>query len=781
MDHALQVLEFDLIRRQLARHSETELGEAACLEIKPEFDHDAVWQKLNETLEAVQLVTNSSPPSLAAVRNLGPAAKAAAKGKALSGVEISACGHAMRAIRQLKQFIEGQTGSLPFITGLLPCLTSFSRQEEAIFASVSGDGEVLDSASTELAEVRAQLTTLRHRIVERIQGHATGRFREYLSDPIYTSRFGRYVLPVKSEYKGKVKGVVHDSSASGSTLYIEPEDILEMGNRSRSLEGKEREEVERILAQLSAMVGDVAEAFSTGIGTASIIDGWLARARISLDLQGQMPVPGPPGSISLEGARHPLLDSSKVIPLNIEVGTTASLVITGPNTGGKTVAIKNVGLAVAMAQSGIFPKARHCKLGPFSAIFADIGDEQSLEQSLSTFSGHIRNLGAALKAAQPKSLVLVDELGAGTDPAEGAALAKAILLFFQAQGCAILASSHFGELKAFAFETAGFANASMEFDIKSLSPTYHLIMGAAGASHAFKIAQKYGLPVDLIDQAQRELGQGQVQISRLMEELDTAQKRARISQSQADKESAQLQNRLQEAESVRHSLEQLQASLRTKTMRDLEVTLREVRLESERFFDQMRARMTSQELHEAKEGVKAIENKARRRVARFKLGALPDRVPEPNEKEVQVGSSVRVRRFNQVGTLLERQGSSCVVQVGALKMKLDYREIEPASSPVTRPKANLQQSEMKLNKAATVSPEVTLRMMRVDQAEAVLNKYLDDAILAGLDRVKIVHGKGDGILRSVTEKILKSHPQIAEFHRGDPSEGGDGVTIASIQ
>lgn len=781
MEHALRVLEFDRIRNQLARHAETELGELLCREIYPSFEADVVWRLLNETNESVEVLANSVPPSLSSIRNLGPVAKAAAKGRVLSGSEASACGQAMRAIRNLKQFIEGQSGETPHLKSQLLLLTSFSRVEDLIFQSVSGDGEVLDSASSVLAELRSQLKTFLNRIVERIQGHATGKFREYLSDPIYTSRFGRYVLPVKSEYKGKVRGIVHDSSASGATLYIEPEDILEMGNRVREFEGRVREEVERILLELSRAIGEVAQAFEVGIETASRIDSLFARARLSLDYHGSVPVQGPPGTILLEGAKHPLLEGGTVVPLTIEVSRKKSLIITGPNTGGKTVAIKNVGLAVAMAQSGIFPQARFCKLGPFSGVFADIGDEQSLEQSLSTFSGHIRNLGHALNGAKEFGLVLVDELGAGTDPAEGAALAKAILMAFQAKGCAILASSHFGELKAFAFETEGFANASMEFDVKTLTPTYQLLMGAAGASHAFKIAQKYGLPAELIEMARAELGQGHVEISRLMQELDSAQKRARIAQSQSDKESAELQKKLQEAEATQASLDDLQSNLRTKTMRELEMALRDVRLESERLFDQYRSRLSTQELQGMKEGVQQIEAKARRRVGRMKLGDLVTRPHSTAELNIELGGSVRVRRFNQVGTLIERNGDHCLVQVGALKMKLEVGELEPTQQVMGRPKPNLQKSELKLSKAMSVSTEVSIRKMRVDQAESVLNKYLDDVVLAGIDRVRIVHGKGEGILRSVTEQILRAHPQVAEFHRADASEGGDGVTIATIK
>ncbi len=781
MNHALKVLEFDRIQERLAKEAETELGQGYCLNLEPLYEEDAVWQLLSETQEAIQLITLAAPPSLFALINLQAELEFVQKGGQLGGKEIIAIGNAIRATRLLRQYFERHQPHVQLLKDLSMGLPVLAKLEDQVFASIAGDGEVLDSASPLLAETRRLIVQSRQRIVERIQAHASGKYRDYLSDPIYTSRFGRYVLPVKAEHKGKVKGIVHDSSSSGATLYVEPEDILEMGNRVRSLEGTEREEVQRVLTVLSGKVGSEAGRISAGMLAASQIDFVFAKARLSIEFRGNMPNKGTRGSIELEGARYPLLAEQSVVPLDIKVSHYENLVVTGPNTGGKTVAIKNVGIAAAMAQCGIFPKARHCKLGPFSGIFADIGDEQSLQQSLSTFSGHIRNVASALATAEPYALVLIDELGAGTDPAEGSALAKAILIEFQRKECAILASSHFGELKAFAFETKGFSNASMEFDSKSLSPTYRLIMGAAGASHAFKIAEKYGLPKRVVEDAKVQIDQGQVQISQLMEELDLAAKRARNAQSAADREAALLQKQLAEASATRQSLEELQSNLRAKTMQDLEVALRQVRLEANRVLDEARGKLSSSDIQKLKTEVGNLESKARKKLGRLNLGGLPQRQSTTAPKAYQVGEFVKVLRFNQTGTLLEVSSQEGLVQVGALKIRLNLAEIEPAPSPARALTGNRQLSEMKLQKAFSVSPEITIRKMRVDQAELVLMKYLDDAVLAGLDRVRIVHGKGEGILRSVTESILRSHPQISRFYRGDATEGGDGVTIAVIK
>ncbi len=493
MNHALRVLEFDSVLQRLASHCETEQGADLARAMEPEFDSNEIWRLQDLTKEAYDLLGVANLPSLGAVRDDRQAVERAAKGGSVDGETLYRIGEALGAMRNLKGVVCARNNPFPLLADIAVVLPEITELERKLHDSLDGNGEVKESASPELGTLRRKRTSLGQRAVEKMQSYLSGKLRDSLSDPIYTVRDGRYVLPVKAEHKGKIRGIVHDTSGSGQTVYVEPEDVLQIGNQIREAEAAERAEVARILANLSSRVGARSREILAGYEAAGQLDFILAKAREGYASRSCLPTRLPGHQVEIRKGRHPELDPDTAIPLTTELGLNADAVlITGPNTGGKTVAMKTVGLFVVMAQCRMMLPASEVRLGHFTQVWADIGDEQSLQQSLSTFSGHIKNIAEALKFIKPGALVLLDEVGAGTDPAEGAALAIALLNRFVESGAKVMASTHYGELKVFATNSPRFMNASMEFDVKSLRPTYRLMMGTPGASHALRIAERYG-------------------------------------------------------------------------------------------------------------------------------------------------------------------------------------------------------------------------------------------------------------------------------------------------
>lgn len=776
--HSLDVLEFDAIRSRLASRAETAIGGDIARQLAPTFDADEVWSRLELTAEAHALIGKESPPSLGAIRDVRSALTRAEKGFALGGQEIYEIGSALSAMRGMKRYLDSRRGDFPRLWPFVQHAPEAPRLEDSIFASVEGSGEIKDSASPELSRIRQKIRSTQSKIVDRVQSYVSGKAREWLSDPIYTTREGRYVIPLKAEHKGKIRGIVHDSSASGQTVYIEPEDVLQMGNALREAESAEREECERVLTQLSALIGTVAELARDGIESTGELDFVLACARLAYDLRGALPKKWDGHGIALTGARHPMLDPDRVVPVTITVGFgDRGLLITGPNTGGKTVAIKCVGLCALMAQSGLFPPADEVKLGPFSQVWADIGDEQSLQQSLSTFSGHIRNIADALKHLRPGALVLFDEIGAGTDPAEGAALAKAILSELTDRGAIVLASTHYGELKAFAYNTPGFQNAAMEFDVKSLRPTYRLIMGAPGASHALKIAERYGIPGEVVAKAKESLGSEAEDVGLMMEKLELAQRQSRIAQSDADKRLHELRKVQETAERKLKEADEIRRTVHAQASAQIEATLRELRLEAEEIFEELKkAKVDERVVQAARTNLKALQSLGQEAKAQFEVE--PEEAPDT--LKLEKGCKVKVEGYPQPGVLLDDPAKSQVaVQIGPLRITVASTKLTPVESLQRGPQK--AQKNLSLQKAMSVGRELHIRARRAEEALEELEKFLDDALLAGCDSVRIVHGKGEGILRGLVRERLRKHPHIASYREGEPGEGGHGVTIAVLR
>jgi DNA mismatch repair protein MutS2 len=773
MHHALQVLEYDAVRQRLAEHCETVLGTRLCEQMVPLFEAEAVWSRLDLTESAYKLLGAHVPPSLGPIRDHRKAVFRAAKGSVLGGQEIFEAADTLAAMRAFRSFLAPRKEEYALLWNYAQSLPDCKVIEERIFDSVDPDGQVKDSASTALASLRRKMVNVQSRVIERIQSYCTGKTREYLTDPIYTMRDGRYVVPLSASHRGKIKGIVHDTSATGQTIFIEPDDVLQLGNALREAEAAEREEVLRILADLSAKLGSVARLFEEGVEAAGDLDFILAKAKMGYADNGIIPQRATTPCLELREGRHPLLDRDKVVPLSITVGYEFNgLLITGPNTGGKTVAIKTVGLLVLMTQSGLMPPALSMRLGPMTQIWADIGDEQSIQQSLSTFSGHIHNIAEALSGIKEGALVLFDELGAGTDPAEGAALAKAILEEFFTKGARIIASTHYGELKAFAYNTEGFQNAAMEFDAKSLRPTYRLLMGAPGASHALKIAERYGMPKTLVEKAREGLSSEQQDIAIMMEKLEQSQRQARIAQGDADRRIAELRKLEAKAEKKLSEAEEIRRTVHSKATDQIEGALREIRREAFDVFEDLKKSVDSKTLEQARNRLKGIQSTGDELADQFTV----TRSKQTKEATLEKGMTVKVEGYTQVGTVLsDPKNDSVLVQMGPLRLTVPVVDVHPAQT-VHDPKK--RSPNIGLNKALSATTEIQLRHMRAEDAIRDLEKFLDDAVLAGLSSVRIVHGKGGGVLRKITQDMLRKYPHVSRYRDGEEGEGGQGVTIA---
>lgn len=777
VEHALAVLEWEKIVARLVAACETDLGKARAAETVPSFDADEVWAELEKTKEADTL-RNFGLPSLEGVRDVRAAVTIASKGAVCDGQSLYRVGTTLRAMGAARRSVSEVEDS-PLLQELAEQLPDLPNIVALIEKSLEADGFILSDASLELASARKRKAQAAARSLERIQSYVSGKTRDWLSDPLHTTRNGRHVIPLKAEYKGRIKGIVHDTSASGQTVYLEPEDVVQAGNQLREAEVAEKAEEEKVLARISGVVGEEADTVKEGLVAATELDIIFARARFGADLDGCVPTRGPDYSIRLSKAKHPLLDPKIAVPLSLNIGDeNDTLLITGPNTGGKTVGIKTVGLAVAMAQAGMMVSAFECKLGCFTQIWADIGDEQSLQQSLSTFSGHIKNIATALKGLRRGALVLLDEVGAGTDPTEGASLARALLIAFQRGGAKTMASTHYGELKILATNQPGFINAAMEFDLKSLRPTYHLLLGTPGSSHALKIAEWYGIPADVIQEATEGLGDQALDVARMIEKLEASQRLAQRAQGEADRLANRLRQVEKEAEEKIARADETRRRVREQSAQQLEDILREIRLETADVFESIKRDPSQQNLDKARQKLRDVQEVGQAFVREMRPVA-PKAEPRAPQQITQ-GMTVRVAGFEGKGIVIDQpKGKSVLVQMGALKMTIALDKLTPVDTTPVQIKK--QGSKLQLQRAQTVQRELHLRQMRAEDAEEVLDKFLDEAILAGAPSIRIVHGKGEGILRQVTQEVLRRSRAVKSFQLADAQEGGEGVTVAQLQ
>lgn len=779
MNHAWRVLEFDLVREALFEHCLSTPGQALCEVLEPSFVEQEVTLRLAQTKEADE-ATIGGYPALNGLSDLAKQAKLASKGSTLSATDLARVGRNLRIFVDVAAFFNSQETEIRTLSDHVQQLLLMPDLSDRLSDSVTMDGEVLDSASSDLRAVRAKIKKISKQTQSAIESYVSGKSRDLLSDPIVTSRNGRPVIPLKAEHKGKIKGIVHDSSTSGQTVYLEPHDVVELGNQLRIAEGEEKAEVERILAILSAEFGAVSQEFVASTDASAELDLIFAKVRHGRANRGTIPERAEESVISIQEGRHPLLKSESVVPLSLSLGGEhGSILITGPNTGGKTVALKTIGLFVLMAQCGMMVPAIAAEIGFFPDVFADIGDEQSLQQSLSTFSGHIKNIAFALKAARSGALVLLDEVGAGTDPAEGAALAQAILQELIEKGCVVMASTHYGELKIYAANQRGLTNASMEFDLKSLAPTYRFVLGTPGSSHAIKIASRHGVPDSVIKRAEAGFSAQDQDVAVMINKLTAAQKQAQKAQSEADRLSAKLRETESALSAERARAQAANATARAKAQEELEELLREIRVEAAQIFDEVKRSGGNVEF--ARRNLKELQEVGKSFATDLKPQEAKPEPPRPDE--LQVGSQVKIRPLGLTGTVTrEPRDGRVEVLAGLLRSEVKVTDVELVKGPAKTPQRQVRRSSsIKVDRAQRFSPEIHLRMMRAESALEKLEQFLDDALLAGSPSIRIVHGKGEGILREITRDYLRKHRNVKSFGDATAEEGGQGVTVAILQ
>jgi len=771
--HTLRVLEYDAIRQKVVAHCATPMGAERARQMTPRTDEEAIRVALQQTSEARRLIDLAEEMPLRGVQDVRSAASLARAGGILPPESLLSIADTVESARRLRSFLLTREEKCPALCVLARQLEPLPEVVNEVRRCLREDATVADSASPELARIRQRLRRLHSRITERLQATLnSSRIRNMLQEPVITMRGDRYCLPVKAEYRAQFGGIVHDVSASGATLFMEPQEVVDLGNQIREAQIAEQNEVVRILAQLSALVGKYSDPILLTCDALGELDFINARARLSVEWDAIEPALNTQGKIRLRKARHPLL-KPPVVPIDVELGNRFRiLLITGPNTGGKTVTLKTVGLLTLMMQSGLHvPADTGTEMAIFQNIFADIGDEQSIEQSLSTFSGHMTNIAATLPQCDEHTLVLLDELGAGTDPAEGAALAQAILDYLLARQARVMATTHYGELKSYAYARQGVQNASVEFDLQTLRPTYHLRIGTPGSSHAIVIAQRLGLPSSVIETAQARLAGRETEATSIMRRLEEEQRHveeARQAAEQERREAAalrqQLQQRLEQVESERQRL-------REEVTQEVQHRLHQILQQAEEAYRRLREQpRENRAAQEARQQVRQAAEQMKQ------LLAPPAAAPT----EIREGDTVKVTTLNVTGTVLQLTQDEAVVQAGAIRVTVPREALRRIDEkPVS--KAPLVSVPVNLSRAANISPEIMLRMQRVDEALANLDQYLSEAYAAGLQQVRVIHGKGTGTLRKAVREYLNTHPLVASYRGADATEGGDGVTIVTLK
>lgn len=787
----LNTLEFPQILARLAQHTSFSGGRELALALQPSSMLVEVERALQETREGRHLLDSDRAVSLGGVHDVRPLAQSALRGAILQPASLLNIQDTLRAGRRVRQTLDRMHHRVPMLADIAARIELCEGLADEINRCISDQAEVVDGASRKLSRVRREMRTAHERLLDRLNRIVTNaRNATYLQEVLVTQRAGRYVIPIKAEFRSRIPGIVHDSSASGATLFIEPLSVVETGNRWRQLQIEEEKEVERILAELSAHVADLADELGWTVDALAELDLILAKSRYANALDATEPVLVPikgrqtathPGTtLDLRQARHPLLEPESVVPIDIHLGPDYFvLVITGPNTGGKTVSLKTVGLMVAMAQSGLhLPVAENSALSVFDGIYADIGDEQSIEQSLSTFSSHLTNIVRILDQATPRSVVLLDELGAGTDPVEGSALARALLSHQLARRCTTLVATHYSELKAFAHTTPGVENASMEFDLETLSPTYRLRVGLPGRSNAFAIAGQLGLPSEIIRQAQSLVSPEELETESLLTEIQQAHREAVVARDQvvqAQREAAEEHHRLA---SRLTTIEAERAAILGEARAQARGELKAVRAEIEELRAEMAGRLPSSTLGEL------WLAQARARLEEQEAAVAPPPPPPPPGEtglpgEISEGDTVWVIGLGTTGQVAELSDDSAEVLVGSFRVRVAASDLERRASP---PAESLEAQVTASQHSAAPPPalELDLRGQRVEESQPRVDKYLDDAFLAGMPFVRIIHGKGTGTLRQAVREQLRGHPLVKSFRSGEQGEGGTGVTVTYL-
>ncbi|MDR3050985.1 MAG: endonuclease MutS2 [Oscillospiraceae bacterium] len=783
-ERTLRVLEFTKIRQQLVDLTVTSMGAKLAGGLMPHRDIGLVRAAQQETEEAHVLLTYLGGQPLVPCQDVREYLRLAEIGGTLSPRALLDVAGCMRASRAARDALVTDRENTPALTALASRLQTFHRLERDIIEAILSEEEIADHASPALADIRRRIRQCNERVREKLNAiiHSPA-YQKYLQDAIITIRSDRFVLPVKAEHRASVPGLVHDQSATGATLFIEPMAVVEINNDLKQWVAKEKAEIERILQAFSQEIAPGAPGLTANLDILGALDFAFAKAALSRAMFGAAPKVNDRGYLRVVRGRHPLIDPQKVVPIDLWLGgEIATLVITGPNTGGKTVTLKTVGLLTLMAQAGLHvPADVGTELAVFDEVFADIGDEQSIEQSLSTFSSHMKNIVDILSRVTANSLTLFDELGAGTDPTEGAALAQAVLATLLGLGARAVATTHYSELKEYALITPGVENASVEFNVETLRPTYRLSIGIPGKSNAFEISQRLGLPQAIIDRARELLSRDQIRFEDVIANAEYHRQVAQKERQLAEEARLEMLRMREEAEAQRKKMDEDRDHAMRKAKEDARRVLENARQEAEAIVTDLK-RMKKEGGVTPEHQVQALRQKLRHSIDDLHEGLaqpVPRVIAPP--KSLKPGDRVLLVHLNNQATVLASPDAKGEVQVqaGVVKMKVHLSQLElmPEQQPAQRAKVR----NMVDIQHRAVSREVDVRGMALDEAMAEVDKFLDDAVLCALGEVCIIHGKGTGTLRSGIQSQLRNHPHVKNFRLGRYGEGEDGVTVATLK
>jgi DNA mismatch repair protein MutS2 len=792
MDKNLKILEFNKIIEILAKYAISSAGKEKILSIRPMTNINKIQHALRETSETVRIILEKGKIPIEGINDIRPFINKAKIGSILSPGELLKIAQVLKVSEDVKKYIKeerSQDSPYTLVSNIIDQLIVLPGLTKDIYSVIISEDEISDNASTELYRIRKQIIHKNNAIRDKLNKmiHST-HYQKYLQEAIVTLRGERFVIPVKQEYRSNVPGLIHDQSASKATLFIEPMSIVEMNNDLKTLKNSENHEIERILIEFTNVIANNYSTIDNNMKLLTKLDVIFAKGYYSLDLGGSEPRLNEKGLIVLKQARHPLIPKDIVVASDIYLGKDfSSLLITGPNTGGKTITLKTIGLLCLMAQSGLhIPVKDNSEIGVFNKVFADIGDEQSIEQSLSTFSSHMTNIVEILREVDEKSLVLFDELGAGTDPTEGAALAMAILDYLHKSNVRTVATTHYSELKEYALSTEGIENASVEFDVETLKPTYVLLIGIPGKSNAFEISKRLGLEYKIINSAKEYISQENIRFEDVLLDIENKRKQIEVDEINAKRDRI-------ETKILRKKLEEQEAELEEKkniiinqskeealniikdAKKQSELIIKGIkRLEKEQNFNNK-----NKIIEEAKKKLREFENNIEEELYK---SSIP-RVSYTSPEDLKSGDPIYITTLNQKGFVLTSpdEKDEVQVQVGIMKINVHISNITRLQETKEEKKNPQKNNRSIKNKSMNVSPQLDLRGKMTEEAIIITDKYLDDAYLANLNTVTIIHGKGTGALRKSIHELLKNHIHVKEYRIGRYNEGGDGATIVSIK
>lgn len=784
----LKVLEYNKIIEMLKAQANSQMAKERLAALLPETEIHRIRDGLAETSEAVTVIVKKGALPLGEIYDINSALHFARKGGTLTMRQLLQILYNMKVTGNAITFLKSDLEYLPIIMGMSEVLVPFPKLAERIDRSILSEDEMADSASPELRNIRRSIARQNEAIRSKMNHILNSSDNKtFLQDAIVTMRDGRYVVPVKAEHRAKMPGIIHDQSSSGATIFIEPQVIVNLNNELRELELAEKAEIERILAELSSAV---AEHFHDLINNQKILielDIIFAKGKLSCKMQAEEPSINEEGFLDLRLARHPLIDPKKVVPINLSIGKEyQTLVITGPNTGGKTVTLKTAGLLAMMAQSGLhIPAASTSSLPIYREIFADIGDEQSIEQSLSTFSSHMKNTVYLVEKAGSGTLVLLDELGAGTDPTEGAALAIAILERLAAQGAHTIATTHYNELKKYALSTEGVENASMEFNVETLSPTYRLSIGIPGKSNAFEISKKLGLPGKIIDRANQLIEKGDIAFEEVISAIENDKRKAQEERNEAVRLAEELKKQKEELEKRQQELEKRESKVLKDAREEARAIIKEARETASDVQKELKALAKVQSLGERTKRLEKSKRRIKESENRYADGLeRPVNANPVIAEELQTGDRVKILTLDQNGevlTLPDEKGD-LTVKVGIMKINVNVSDLMLIIDGTKKKKARAGgYGNLYRKKAQTISMSVNVQGQNLEDALMNVDKYIDDAYMAGLKEVTVIHGNGTGVLKEGLRRSFKRHKLVASYRKGGYNEGGDGVTIVKLK